>query len=163
LAQDDVFVSTILPGLMRTGSPVNALFKGQQAKEFTWFSLGDATPLTAMAAERAARRIVLATRRGEAEVTLSWQAKLLGLAHDLFPSATIELLGLANRLLPSGSGGDGRAKRGMQLDTTWSPSPLTTLMNRAARENNQFGGTPEPTPRHARKVGVEQPPTPPPT
>jgi NAD(P)-dependent dehydrogenase (short-subunit alcohol dehydrogenase family) len=167
LAKDDVVVTTILPGLMRTGSPVNALFKGQQAKEFTWFSLGDATPLTAMSAERAARRIVLATRRGETEVTLTWQAKLLGLAHGLFPSATIELLGLMNRLLPSGDGGDARiareTRRGMDLATTWSPSPLTALMNRAARENNQFGGRPEPAPEHARKVGVKEPPTPPPT
>lgn len=155
VARDDVVVTTIIPGLMRTGSPVNALFKGQQAKEYTWFSLGDATPLTAMSAERAARRIVLATRRGEPEVTLSWQAKLIGLAHDLFPGTTIELLGLANRLLPSGEGCDGQLRRGMHLATAWSPSPLTALMNRAARENNQYGGEPEPIPRHARKVGVE--------
>lgn len=154
VARDDVVVSTIVPGLMRTGSPVNALFKGQQAREFTWFSLGDALPFTAMSAERAARRIVLATRRGETEVTLTWQARLLGLAHDLFPGATTEFLGVVNRALPSAGGCDGQTKRGMRLATLWSPSPLTALMNRAARENNQFGGTPEPAPRHARKVGV---------
>lgn len=152
VAGDDVVVTTILPGLMRTGSPVNALFKGQQAKEFTWFSLGDATPLTAMSAERAARRIVLATRRGETVATLSWQAKLLGLAHDLLPGTTVELLGLVNRALPDARTADGEARggreliRGMHLSTRWSPSPLTALMNRAAREYNQFGGTDKPTP-----------------
>jgi NAD(P)-dependent dehydrogenase (short-subunit alcohol dehydrogenase family) len=171
VVRDDVVVSTILPGLMRTGSPVNALFRGQQAKEFTWFSIGDATPLTAMGAERAARRIVLAARRGEVEVTLSWQAKLLGLAHDLLPSVTIELLGAVNRLLPDAgpdtepdaepgtegagqAGGESQLKRGMHLSTRWSPSPLTTLMNRAARDYNQFGGSEEPTPGHARRAGL---------
>jgi NAD(P)-dependent dehydrogenase (short-subunit alcohol dehydrogenase family) len=156
VAKDSVVVTTVLPGLMRTGSPVNAFFKGQQAKEFTWFSIGDATPLTAMSAERAARRIVLATRRGETEITLSWQARLLGLAHDLFPGTTTELLGLVNRALPSGDGGEGarQLRRGMHLATRWSPSPLTAVVNRAAGEDNQVGGSEVPATGHARAVGV---------
>jgi len=40
LAKDHIPVTTIVPGLMRTGSHVNAFFKGQQNAEFTWFSLG---------------------------------------------------------------------------------------------------------------------------
>ncbi|HEV2147077.1 MAG TPA: SDR family NAD(P)-dependent oxidoreductase [Longimicrobiaceae bacterium] len=153
LAGEGITVTTIVPGLMRTGSPVNALFKGQAEKEFSWFSLGDATPLTAMSAERAARRIVQAARRGEAEVTLTWQAKLLRLAHDLFPGATADLLGGVARLLPE-PGGAGGEVRGMELATPVSPSPLTALMNRAARENNEYGGAPEPSPEHARRVGL---------
>jgi len=154
LAKDGIVVTTIVPGLMRTGSPVNALFKGRQAREFTWFSLGDALPFTSMSAERAARRIVEATRRGEAEVTLGWQARLVGLAHDLMPGATAELLGLVNRMLP-GTDGRGRdAVPGMELASPLSPSPLTALMNRAARDYNQFGGEGHPAPEHARKVGL---------
>ena len=154
LSDTGITVTTIVPGLMRTGSPVNAFFKGDAAKEYTWFSLGDATPLTAMSAGRAARRIVEAIRRGEAEVTLSWQARLLGLIHDLFPGATTELLGRVSRMLPSGERGTERNVRGMQLATALSPSPLTVLMNRAARRNNQFGGAAEPAPEHARKIGL---------
>lgn len=153
LAKDGVTVTTIVPGLMRTGSPPNALFKGDQEAEFTWFSLGDATPVTAMSAERAARRIVQATKRGEAEVTLSWQAKLLRLGHDLFPSATTDLLGLVNRVLPHDA--DSAEARGMKLATPVSPSPVTELMNRAARENNEYGGRPQPSPEHAEQVGLE--------
>ncbi|HEX7117896.1 MAG TPA: SDR family NAD(P)-dependent oxidoreductase [Longimicrobiales bacterium] len=154
LAKDGVVVTTVVPGLMRTGSPVNALFKGREAREFTWFSLGDALPLTAMSAERAARRIVEATRRGEAQVTLSWQARALGLVHDLMPGATAELLGVIGRALPRAAGADRAAVRGMELSTPLSPSPLTALMNRAAREYNQFSGDARPAPDHARKVGL---------
>lgn len=154
LAKDGIVVTTIVPGLMRTGSPVNALFKGRQAREFTWFSLGDALPFTSMSAERAARRIVEATRRGEAEVTLGWQARLVGLAHDLMPGATAELLGLVNRLLPGADGRGRDAVPGMELASMLSPSPLTALMNRAARDYNQFGGEGHPAPEHARKVGL---------
>lgn len=154
LARDGISVTTIVPGLMRTGSPVNAFFKGEQAKEFAWFSLGDALPITAMSAERAARRIVEATRRREGEVTLSWQARLLGLVHDLFPGATADLLGLVNRALPKADGAGAGMVRGMELATRLAPSPLTALMNRAAREYNQFAGAPVPTPEHAEKIGL---------
>lgn len=154
LKKDGITVVTIVPGLMRTGSPVNALFKGQHAKEYTWFSLGDALPITAMSAQRAARRIVTATRRGEAEVTLSWQARLLGLVHDLFPGATADFLGVVDRFLPRADGDTGAPVRGMRLSSALSPSPLTMLMNRAARSFNQFGGEVEPAPEHARKIGL---------
>jgi NAD(P)-dependent dehydrogenase (short-subunit alcohol dehydrogenase family) len=156
LAKDGIRVSTIVPGLMRTGSPPNAFFKGDHDAEYTWFSLGSATPLTTTSAERAARRIVLAARRGEAEVTLTWQAKILRLTHALFPGATSTLLGIVNRFLP-GTAADGKkAVRGMELATRASPSFLTGLMNRAARRNNQYGGRPRPSPDHARQVGLNE-------
>lgn len=152
LARYGISVTTVVPGLMRTGSPVNAFFKGEVDREFAWFSLGDATPVSAMSARRAARQIVSAARRGAAEVTLSWQAKALRVTHDLFPGATTRLLGVVNRALPSGVRTD--RVRGMEIATPVSPSPATAMMNRAARRNNQYGGRPEPSPRHARKVGL---------
>ena len=104
LLRDKVLVTTIVPGLMRTGSPVNATFKGDAPKEAAWFAAGDATPLTAMSARRAARRIVRALVHGEAFVTLSWQAKLARIVHALFPGLTTDVLGLVNRALPDGDG-----------------------------------------------------------
>lgn len=153
LAGEGIQVTTVIPGLMRTGSPVNAFFKGDAAREFAWFSLGDATPISAMSARRAARQIVAAARRGAVTVTLSWQAKMLRLAHDLFPGATMRLLSLVDQALPEGDG-ESEQVRGMQLATSMSPSPATAMMNRAARENNQYGGRPSPSARHARQVGL---------
>lgn len=156
LAKDGIAVTTIVPGLMRTGSPPNAYFKGQREAEFTWFSLGDATPLTATSARRAARRIVQAARRGEAEVTLTWQAKLMRLSHGLLPGLVTDALGLVNRLLPRHVPGAELEARGMKLSTPASPSPATALMNRAARENNEYGGTPRPSPDHAERAGLRK-------
>lgn len=153
VAADGIRVTTVVPGLMRTGSPVNAFFRGDVEKEFAWFSLGDATPISAMSARRAARRIVDALRHGDAQVTLSWQAAALRLTHDLLPGLTSDLMAMVDRLLPSGDGVTERV-RGMKLATPLSPSPLTAMMNRAARRNNQYGGGPLPSAEHARQVGL---------
>jgi NAD(P)-dependent dehydrogenase (short-subunit alcohol dehydrogenase family) len=154
LKRHGIRVTTIVPGLMRTGSPVNAFFKGNAEREFTWFSLGSATPLTTMSARRAARRIVDATRRGEAEVTLTWQANVLRVAQGLFPGLVADLMGEVDRMLPTGT--SPAEHRGMHLATSLAPSPLTALMNRAARNNNEFGGRPRPSRRHAEKIGVSR-------
>jgi len=100
LAREGIKVTTIVPGLMRTGSFVHAQFKGNQEREYTWFKLGSTTPLTAMNATRAAKRIVAATRRGEAELTLTWQAALLRGLNGVSPGATVRGLAAVNRLLP---------------------------------------------------------------
>jgi NAD(P)-dependent dehydrogenase (short-subunit alcohol dehydrogenase family) len=149
-----IAVTTVVPGLMRTGSPVNALFKGDAKKEFTWFALASATPLTAMNAARAARRIVAATRRREAEVTLTWQAKALRIANGFAPGLMSDVMGTVAGLLPAG-GGRGE-HRGMHLATRAAPSPLTALMNRAARRNNELGGRRQPSRRHAKKLGISR-------
>lgn len=139
LARAGVQVTTVVPGLMRTGSPVRALFKGQQVDEFRWFSLGDSLPLSAMSAERAARRIVQAVREGRSVVTLSWQARLLRLVHDLFPAATVRLLGWVNRLLP-GAGGAGREQsEGIELVGQAGRAPWLKTMEQAGRRHNEYG------------------------
>src|SRR5256885_462145 len=88
LAKDNVVVTTVCPGLMRTGSPRNATFKGQHRAEYAWFSISDALPVTSMNAERAARQIITACKRGDAEVVLSIQAELAVRFHGLFPGVT---------------------------------------------------------------------------
>jgi len=136
LAAEGINVTTVVPGLMRTGSPNNALFKGNWQNEYTWFSLASATPLTTIAAERAARRIVAATRRREPEVTLTWQATALRTFHGALPSASIRVLAGVNRLLPRADARATAEARGRELDRP----PLTAMMQRAARQTNQFSG-----------------------
>jgi NAD(P)-dependent dehydrogenase (short-subunit alcohol dehydrogenase family) len=60
LMKDGIKVTTICPGLMRTGSPRNADFKGQHRLEYAWFSISDALPLLTVSAENAARQVVQA-------------------------------------------------------------------------------------------------------
>ena len=58
LARDNIQVTTVAPGLMRTGSHVNAKFKGNHDAEFAWFSASAGAPLISMDADRAARKIL---------------------------------------------------------------------------------------------------------
>jgi NAD(P)-dependent dehydrogenase (short-subunit alcohol dehydrogenase family) len=138
LAKDGIVVTTVCPGLMRTGSPRNAFFKGQHRAEYTWFSISDALPLVSQSAERAARQIIAACKRGDAEVVLSLPAKLATLVHDLFPGWTADVLGLANTLLLPGPDGIGTAHLpGKYSSSPLSPSWLTILNDSAAQRNNE--------------------------
>ena len=138
LAKDNVVVTTVCPGLMRTGSPRNATFKGQHRAEYAWFSISDALPVTSMKAERAARQIISACKRGDAEVVLSIQAQLAVRFHGLFPGLTADLLGLVNRLLPGPGGIGAKRAKGKESRSPLSPSLLTALNEAAARRNNEI-------------------------
>lgn len=139
LAGTGIEVTTVYPGLMRTGSPRHALFKGQHRAEFAWFSISDALPLLSMPVERAARRIADALQAGEASLVLSLPAKLAARAPALLPRATAAGLGLINRLLPGAGAASTAQYRGRDSESGWSPSLLTTLGERAARTQNQQG------------------------
>lgn len=129
-----VKVVTIAPGLMRTGSYLNAEFKGDQEDEAAWFSLGSTIPGVSMSASRAAKQIVAAARGGRSEKILSTQAKLAARFHGVFPGVTSELLGIVNHLLPHGSGqGLSRGADNPALRKRWLYA-LTTLGRRAAKE-----------------------------
>ncbi|MCW5983306.1 MAG: SDR family NAD(P)-dependent oxidoreductase [Bryobacteraceae bacterium] len=142
LKHTGVRVVTIVPGLMRTGSFLNAYFKGDQESEFRWFSLGATLPLISMDAERAARQIVRATARGDSERILSLPAAALARFHGVFPGLTSELLSWTNRLiLPAG---DGKQKaRGMDLAEQMRSrlfDALTSLGRSAAERFHQYPG-----------------------
>jgi len=137
LAKDGITVTTVCPGLMRTGSPRNVLCKGQPEREYAWFSISDSLPLLTMSAEEAAREILAACRRGDAEAVLSLPANLGALLAALFPELTTDLLSLVNRLLP-GPGEEPQVKWGRDSTSSVSPSVLTTLTEQAAERNNEL-------------------------
>jgi len=121
---------------MRTGSYLNAVFKGAEEGEAAWFSVSASMPGLAMKAERAADKIIAATRTGCAEKILGVPANLLARFHGLLPGVTTEILGLVNRLLPHGSK---VVERGANSDILRQPIPfaLTKLGRDAAREHLQ--------------------------
>jgi NAD(P)-dependent dehydrogenase (short-subunit alcohol dehydrogenase family) len=137
LAADGIVVTTVYPGLMRTGSPRHALFKGQHRAEHAWFTIADSLPGLSVDADRAARTIVDACRDGDPHVVIGLPARVAALAHTLMPDLTIDLLRVAHRLLPK-AGGIGQVRaRGRESESAWAPSPLTALTERAAARLNQ--------------------------
>jgi len=137
LTKDGVYITTVCPGLMRTGSPRNAMFKGQHRAEYAWFSILGSIPLVSMNADRAARQIISACRYGRAKVTLSPLAKLAVAANTFAPELVADANSLVASLLPA-RGGVGRvAVPGRESESSWSPSTLTKLNERAAIRNNE--------------------------
>jgi NAD(P)-dependent dehydrogenase (short-subunit alcohol dehydrogenase family) len=144
LARDRIRVTTVLPWLMRTGSFLNALFKGKREEELAWFALGATMPVVSLHAERAARRIVDACERGEAFVTLGVQAKVLRIAHALAPGLAARVLGFVNSLLPEPGGAGPRdpAEPGYMHRSPVNEPAIREAGDRAARDNNELGYSP---------------------
>jgi NAD(P)-dependent dehydrogenase (short-subunit alcohol dehydrogenase family) len=139
LLKDNIYVTTVCPGLMRTGSPRNALFKGKNEAEYVWFSISDALPILSMSARRAARQIVSACQRGDAEIVFSLPAQTAVLLHALFPGTAADVLALWNKILPDAEGSETEVKTGEQSFSEASPSWVTALNEQAAKRNNQMG------------------------
>lgn len=105
LRQRGITVTTVCPGLMRTGSPVQAQFCGNRDKEYQWFAFGATTPLLAASAEYAAAKIFAAALAGEAELVITPQAWLGARTMGVAPAITQILLSLVNTyLLPKPAG-----------------------------------------------------------
>jgi NAD(P)-dependent dehydrogenase (short-subunit alcohol dehydrogenase family) len=142
LASDNIVVTTVYPGLMRTGSPVNAMFKGKRPQEYAWFAISDSLPLASIDARRAAHQIVEACRHGRAELVITIQAKLAILAKDVAPELFADVMTFISQMLPPpapGSEGD-VARPGRENESEWAdPSAtLTAPTYKAAQENNEM-------------------------
>ncbi len=104
LRHKGIRVTTVNPGLMRTGSHVQAHFAGQPEKEFRWFSLGANAPLLSATAAAAADKIFDAVENGRAEVSITPQAFLAARLHGLAPETTQFVASYVNRfVLPDAS------------------------------------------------------------
>jgi NAD(P)-dependent dehydrogenase (short-subunit alcohol dehydrogenase family) len=147
VARHGISVTCAVPGLMRTGSPRNALFTGDQPAEYRWFTLGDSLPLVSMDAARAARQLVGAALKGKPEVAPTPLAKIGMRVHGLAPSTTIRLVGLVNRLLPTDeTPRPMRPGHAVATPSAWFDK-LTALTRRAAQRYHQYtDSSPDPTP-----------------
>jgi short-subunit dehydrogenase len=139
LARDRICLTTVTPGLMRTGSQVNAKFKGDHGAEYTWFALSAALPIAAVSAERAAAKIIGACRRGQSALTIGWSARTAIISQALFPCLTSEAMKLANRFLPGPVPGSGD-----ELRSGWeareeqrAPAWLATFADDAIARHNE--------------------------
>jgi NAD(P)-dependent dehydrogenase (short-subunit alcohol dehydrogenase family) len=135
-----VKVHTIVPGLMRTGSHLNAMFKGRHKDEFRWFGLSASLPGMSMSVERASAQIVAAVRQGRTERILSTQANLLARFNAVFPELSQAILAFVNRLLlPSAEGGSEDLLRGKEIEARLGRvfQFLTALGRTAAARMNE--------------------------
>jgi NAD(P)-dependent dehydrogenase (short-subunit alcohol dehydrogenase family) len=133
-----ILVTTVCPSTMRTGSLPHVRFTGQHEHEYAWFAAAASLPLLSMNAEHAAERIVRACARGQAELSLTPQARLATALQGLLPGLTSSLLSLVDRLLP-GPVPRARTRTGRDSRPAHYPRWLTSLSDDATRANNENG------------------------
>jgi NAD(P)-dependent dehydrogenase (short-subunit alcohol dehydrogenase family) len=100
LASDRILVTTVTPGMMRTGSQIHAKFKGDHSAEYKWFELSNRLPFASISAERAACKIVRACRLGKSALVMPWTTYFIVTANALFPNLTGHVIKIVNRCLP---------------------------------------------------------------
>lgn len=138
LKEDNVHVTTVYPGLMRTGSHHHIEVLGEKSKEFSWFSILGTHPLLSVNAEKAASIIISAFRRGKAEVIISAPAKIAVKLKAMHPQFMTNILSTVNYLLPTAKGTRGDKSKGYESHSKVAPSILTVLGEKAALANNQL-------------------------
>lgn len=142
LASSGIRVTTVCPGLMRTGSAINAQIKGQHEAEFAWFGVLSSLPLISIAGTRAARHILEAGRRGRPHLTITPHARLMAVMDRLAPNTTARIMALTSSMLPGPAGASGfEARPGSRSRPSRLPSLLTSLGDRAAARNNELLAT----------------------
>jgi len=139
LALDNIKVTTVYPGLMRTGSPIQAVFKGNHEKEYAWFASGDVTPGLSVAANEAAHLILEGVRQGNARVTYPLITKIGIIGHAVLPETYAFIMRSAARFMPKSS--VTLRKTGAEskhwLDRQLWYKPLKKMQHNAEQEYNQ--------------------------
>jgi short-subunit dehydrogenase len=111
LDHDHIYITTVTPGLMRTGSEGHAKFKGDHAAEYKSFTGASKLPFASISAARAARKILAACRRGQPALVMPMPARALIIANALFPNLTASIFKIVNKRLPSPVGASGNEAR----------------------------------------------------
>lgn len=145
LAGTGISVTTVAPGLMRTGSHLRAQFRGDVRREYGWFSVAATLPGLSMDARRAARRIVAGVLSGRPVLLLTPLAWLAPRVDALLPRLGATVLTATARMLPTWPAEGRRPARmeGRQVERMLSSRPrrwlrrLTILGRRAAARNNE--------------------------
>jgi short-subunit dehydrogenase len=140
LRSKGVHVLTVCPGLMRTGSHLNAFFTGDAAREYRWFSRGATMPVISASARHAARRIVQAVLNRETEIFITPQAAVMGRLAHLAPSLTGCSMSLVNRILPEPAANPTPVQPGAAVRDR-EPASARTFGWAAARRYNEVGST----------------------
>lgn len=137
LKKHNIIVTTIIPNLMRTGSPRNITVRGNYPAEYAWFKLMASSRLLSQDAESVASRIIRALEYGESEVILSLPGKLITLVKGISPGLVNAMMAQVNGLLPEATPEDQESHKGYEAESSLTQSFMTRPSDVAAVQNNQ--------------------------
>ncbi|WP_144718261.1 SDR family NAD(P)-dependent oxidoreductase [Agrococcus jejuensis] len=133
LAGTGVTATTIVPGLMRTGSHEVARYRGRPSREAAWFGAGASLPIVSTSAERAARTMVDGVLAGRTHVRLPWWTHVAMRVHGIAPTTTVRVAGIVGRLLPSAGAQPAEPTEGRLVRRSPVTRAVTALGTAAAR------------------------------
>ena len=159
LAGTGVSVTTIAPGVLRTGAHLHARYAGNPDQEFAWFSAGELGP-AAVDTSRAARTIVTATARRAGEVIFPLSSLVAARLHGAMPNLVGGLSGAVNSLfLPKLPHGEPMRDAGLNLERR-ARNPVVRLLSDwyhgELRRLNQYPD--EPATKDGTRLGTEAAP-----
>jgi short-subunit dehydrogenase len=138
LKKHNIHVTTVVPHLMRTGSPMNVTVKGDHKAEYALFKVSDSSPLLSQKAEVAAEKIIQAIEYGKSETILTFTAKLATFVMGIAPQLVSTLMSVTNKFLPDNIPGGNESKKGFEAESDLSQGPVSSLTDREARRNNEL-------------------------
>ena len=137
LARENISVTTVYPATMRTGSPIQAVFKGDAEQEFAWFANADVMPGLSIGANEVAEKIIEAARDRRAELVPSRMARTRLIFGTLFPELALTFMGMINRLLPRGQSQQYRTGAQCKTDRSYLLDSLEQTAHDAEIDLNQ--------------------------
>jgi short-subunit dehydrogenase len=137
LRQHNIHVTTVVPNLMRTGSPRNIDVKGDHEKEYAMFKIAGSSPMLSQDVDSAARTIVDAMERGETEAILSLSGKFASIVKGFAPGWVGTMMSLANNFLPKPTARR-ETKKGFEAESKLSKGRIAQYSDRAAVKNNEM-------------------------
>jgi short-subunit dehydrogenase len=137
LAREGIRVTTVIPGLMRTGSHVRAVFKGRRTSEFAWFSFGASLPGVSVNARRAARSIVRACKRGSPTLIIGISARIAIAAQALLPESFSRIMQFVNAFLPGETAEENENITGSKSRDPKISPVITWLADKEIEKNNE--------------------------
>ncbi|MCE6987950.1 SDR family oxidoreductase [Dyadobacter sp. CY323] len=135
LKKDNIHVTTVIPNLMRTGSPRNITVKGGHEAEYAWFKTSASSPLLSQHADDAAKEIISGLQNGARNVTLTLTAKVAVALHGILPGAVESVMEFANRFLPESNNRE--EKSGHESESEKSHGIIADMSDEAALKFNE--------------------------
>ena len=132
LAPEGISVTTIYPTVMRTGSPIQAVFKGDHEREFAWFQSGDVMPFFSLSAQSAAKKIIAAALDRRWELVPSFFGQLRCVVAAVFPELLGEIMIFMGARMPKGQSKEYRT--GAQSRKLFDDSRIGKILNKRAHE-----------------------------
>lgn len=137
LKKHNIHVTTVVPNLMRTGSPRNITVKGDHEAEYAWFKVSGSTPLLSQKAEVAAENIIRSLEYQEPETILSLSGKFATIVKAIAPGWVSLVLTVADKMLPADKG-NLESKKGYEVESSLSRGKVAQLSDQAALRNNEM-------------------------